>query len=152
MKLVFHGQGKYADLSKGYELYLRRTKKENPLDDKTYSRVVKAYCNGLASRLCKDGIVDLPNDMGSIAAVIIKRKPQYRGKKFVGYGKYDPKTGTFDGTMKAFGMMFLPKHGENDNLRCYGYVANRRLFQKMKQLWESREAEWSPIYFNDEMI
>lgn len=152
MKLAFNGQAHYTDFSRGYEIYLRRERKEERQDEATYRRVVKAYCRILAERLVENGIVDLPGDMGSIAAAIITRKPQYRGKKFIGYGKMDWKKGHYDGKLKTFGMVYLPRRGKNKNLRSYGFVANRRLFKNMKDKYNSNDCRWMPIEFEEEMI
>lgn len=110
------------------------------------------YCSMLADRLQENGIVDLPNEMGMIVAAEIRRKPQYRGKKFIGYGKYDYEKGHYDGTIKTFGLVFLPKRAKKQNMRCYGFVANRVLFKKMKEKFKSGLSQWKPIQFNDEMI
>ena len=152
MKLAFSGQGRYPDMTEGYALYRKRSKKDAPLDKKTYTAVVKRYCKRLAERLVEEGIVELPNGMGTIAAATLTRKPQYRGKKFIGYGRMDYSSGKLDGTLKAFGMVFLPRHTKNANLRCLGYVANRRLFQTMKEKYISGEADWLPVVFNEDMI
>ena len=80
MKLIFSGQGRYPEYDEGFDLYRKRAKKENTLDKKQYARVVRRYCEMLSERLCGEGIVDLPNGMGTIAAAIITRKPQYRGE------------------------------------------------------------------------
>jgi len=152
MKLAFNSQAHYTDFSKGYELYRRRNDGKELLDETTYRRAVKAYCKLLAKQLCERGIVDLPNDMGSIAAAEITRKPQYRGKKFIGYGKMNWETGRYDGNLKAFGMVFFPKRNKNRNLRCFGYVANRQLFKKVKKIYESDDCRWRLMKFNDEMI
>ena len=152
MKLAFSGQGRYPDLTDGYALYRKRARKEKTLDEKTYNAVVKRYCKRLAERLIEEGIVELPNGMGTIAAATMTRKPQYRGKKFIGYGGMDYSSGMLDGTLKAFGMVFLPRHTKNANLRCLGYVANRKLFQTMKEKYTSGEADWLPVVFNEDMI
>lgn len=151
MKLAFSGQGRYPDYTQGYELYRRRAKKE-AMGEKMYARIIRTYCSSLADRLCQDGIVDLPNGFGSISAAMIKRRPKYRDGKFVGYGKMDYDKGHLDGSMKAFGLVYLPQHGKNDNLRCFGYVANRRLFKRMKALYENGDCDWVPMSFNEEMI
>ena len=152
MKLAFSGQGRYADFTKGYDLYVKRSRSGAALDQRSYNRIVRRFCQKLSQQLSENGIVDLPAGLGSIAAAEFTRKPQYRGKRFVGYGKMDWTKGHYDGTLKAFGFAFLPVHGKNDNLRCYGFVANRRLFQKMKGLYEKEECAWTPIAFDDEMI
>lgn len=152
MKLAFNSKAKYTDFSEGYEIYKKRARFGNELTEKEYKRVVRAYCRGLAEQLKENGIVDLPNDIGSIAACTITRKPQFRGDKFVGYGKIDWSTGQYDGSLKTFGLCFLPKRGKHKNFRCYGFVANRRLFKEMKEIYLSGGCEWYPIQFNDEMI
>ena len=153
MKLAFSGQGRYTDFEDGYTMYVNRSRNGESVDKKTYSRIVRMYCSILADRLLDNGIVDLPNEMGMIVAAILKRKPQYRGNKFIGYGKMDWQKKVYDGTLKTFGMVFLPKMGKKrNNFRCYGFVANRRLFQKMKAVYENTYCNWSPIAFDDEMI
>ena len=152
MKLAFNGQAHYTDFEKGFALYTRRSKRGLCVDYATYKRIIRRYCERLADRLYENGIVDLPNEMGSIAAAIMTRKPQYRGKQFVGYGKMDWKKGHYDGKLKAFGMVYLPRRNRNKNLRSFGYVANRQLFKKMKNQYESDECGWKPIEFKDEMI
>lgn len=150
MKLAFNGLGHYAEFSDGYALYVRRAQSE-PVDESTYKRIVKAYCKRLADRLYDEGLVDLPKGMGSIAATVITRKPQYRGKRFVGYGKYDWTIGGYDGKLKTFGLVFLPKHTKK-NMRCFGYVANRELFKRVKQHSDEETCKWKPLDFNDDMI
>lgn len=152
MKLAFSGQAKYPDMTDGYELYVRRTLEKEPVDEKTYTAVVKDYCKMLAEDLGKNGIADLPCGLGSVAAVIIRRRPQYRGKKFVGYGSYNWEKGHFDGEPNAFGLAFLPRFEKTNNLRCYGFVANRRLFKKIKELYQSHDCPWVPMEYGNEMI
>ena len=151
MRLAFNGKAHYTDFSDGYQLYVNRSRKEPNVDNKTYNRIIRMYCSLLANRLKETGIADLPNDMGMIVAAIMRRKPQYRGNKFIGYGKMDWNKGHYDGTLKSFGLVFLPK-GNKKNLRCYGFVANRELFKEMKNLYEQQHCSWQPIVFNDEMI
>ena len=152
MKLAFNGKAHYPNLEEGYALYAERTRKNGYLSKEQYNKVIKLYCSTLADRLLKEGMVDLPGDIGSICASIFDRKPQYRGKKFIGYGKMDYSTGFYDGIMRTFGIVFIPKRSKNANLRSYGFVANRRLFKKVKSLYESDDCTWEPIEFNDEMI
>ena len=152
MKLAFNGQGRYADFRKGYELYVKRSKLGKCMSEEMYRKVVRSYCRMLADTLGDEGIVDLPGGLGSIAAATLTRKPQYRGKKFIGYGKYDWDKGHFDGKLKTFGMVFLPRRERTQNLRCYGFVANRRLFQKIKEKAIGFGCNWKPIEFNDEMV
>ena len=151
MKLAFNGEAHYTDFSDGYQLYVNRSRKGQSVDKKTYNRIIRLYCQSLADGLLRNGMVDLPNEMGMIAAATIRRKPQYRGKKFIGYGAMDWEKGHFDGTLKSFGLVFLPK-GNRKNLRCYGFVANRELFKKMKKAYAQPFCPWSPVVFNDEMI
>lgn len=152
MKLAFNGQGRYTDFDEGYRLYVKRSKKGEYVDGKTYNRIIRQYCKLLSDKLFEEGIVDLPEGMGSIAAAILTRKPQFRGKTFVGYGKMDWQTGHYDGKLKTFGIVYLPRHDKNPNLRSFGFVANRRLFQKVKERYEGYDCPWRPIEFNDEMI
>lgn len=152
MKLAFSGQGRYADFDGGYALYLKRNKSQKPLDEKEYHRVVRAYCKMMAERLHDEGIVDLPNKNGSIMAVRITRKPQYRGKQFIGYGAMDWKAGHFDGKLKTFGLVYMPRRDTTQNMRALGFVANRRLFKKIKERYISGESEWGLMDFNDDMV
>lgn len=153
MKLAFSGQGRYPDFSEGYALYLRRRRGSGePMDEKTYGRIVKAYCRRIVERLLDEGMADLPCDLGSIAAVEIRRKPQYRGGEAVGYGGWDWRTRSWDGRLRTFGMAFLPSRRRTQNLRCYGFVANRRLFKRMKERSLEEGCKWRPLEYNDEMI
>ena len=152
MKLAFSGRARYPDMKDGYALYVRRTRTGNPVDLHTYTVVVKEYCSLLAEELKKNGITDLPCGLGSVAAVIMRRRPQYRGKQFVGYGSYNWEKGHYDGEPKAFGLAFLPSRNRTNNLRCYGFVANRSLFKKMKELYRSYDCPWVPIEYGKEMI
>lgn len=153
MKLAFSGQGRYADFSNGYELYKKRSKSGEEIDRETYCRVIRLYCKHLAQGLEENGIVDLPNEIGSIASATLTRRPQFRGKKFIGYGAIDWSTGQYDGKLKTFGMVFLPRHTKkNANLRCFGFVANRRLFKMLKEIYNREDCPWATLEFNDEMI
>lgn len=152
MKLAFNGQAKYPDMTDGYELYVRRTKNGKPVDLRTYTAIVKEYCKMLVEDLEKEGITDLPCGLGSVAAVNIRRRPQYRGKKFIGYGSYNWEKGHYDGEPEAFGLTFLPSRKKTNNLRCYGFVANRKLFKKMKELYQSDGCPWVPMEYGKEMI
>lgn len=152
MKLAFSGHGQYTDFSEGYELYTKRSRKNECFDERVYHRVIRSYCRMLSRRLVRDGCVDLPCELGTIVAAEITRKPKYIGKKFIGYGRMDWSAGRYDGTLKTFGLVYLPKHGKNNNLRCFGFVANRQLFKEMKKAHEDRECDWKLLEFNDEMI
>lgn len=152
MKLAFSGEARYPKFDEGYGLYSKRVRRQTKIGFSSYSRIVKMYCASLAERLCRDGIVDLPCGLGSLYAAEIYRKPQYRGDKFIGYGKMDWKKGEYDGSHKAFGIVFLPDRNRNQNLRCYGFVANRKLYKRMKAIYDGYDRNWSPITFNDEMI
>lgn len=152
MKLAFSGQAKYPDMTDGYELYVRRARTNKPVDLQTYTAVVKEYCSLLAEDLKNEGIIDLPCGLGSVAAVTIRRRPQYRGKRFVGYGSYNWEKGHYDGEPKAFGLAFLPSRDKTNNLRCYGFVANRKLFKKIKELYQSYDCPWVPMEYGKEMI
>ena len=152
MKLAFNGQGRYADFRKGYELYVKRSKLGKFMSEEMYRKVVRSYCRMLADTLENEGIVDLPGGLGSIAAATLTRKPQYRGKKFIGYGKYDWNRKHYDGQLKTFGMVFLPRRERTQNLRCYGFVANRRLFQRMKDMYDRGTNSWYTMEYNDKMI
>ena len=148
MKLAFDNKAHYTDYSKGYDLYKSRN---NKLDERTYNRIIRAYCRLIAEELESAGMSDLPCGMGTLAAAIVTRKPQYRGKKFIGYGKMDWEKGHYDGTLKAFALVYLPSHGKNSNLRSFGFVANRELFKRMKNTYNNG-GDWSPLVFTDEMI
>lgn len=151
MKLAFSGEARFADFQPAYELYLRRERKGSPVDEPTYRRVLKAYCKRLAERLEEQGMVDLPCGLGTIAAASITKKAMYRDGKFDGYGAMDWKTGRRDGKLKAFGLVFLAGRGKG-SLRSFGFVANRRLFQRMKSKSEEYGCPWTTIEFNDRMI
>lgn len=152
MKLAFSGQAKYPDMTDGYELYVRRARTNKPVDLKTYTAIVKDYCRMLAEDLKNNGMTDFPCGLGTVAAVTIRRRPQYRGKKFIGYGSYNWEEGHYNGEPNAFGLAFLPKRDKTQNLRCYGFVANRRLFKKMKELNQSYDCSWVPMEYGNEMI
>lgn len=152
MKLAFSGQARYPDMTDGYELYVKRKRMKDPVDIHIYTAVVKEYCRLLAEDLEKDGMIDLPSGLGTIAVVRFNRRPQYRGKKFIGYGKMDWKRGHYNGEVKAFGLAFLPRRDKTNNLRCYGFVANRQLFKRMKKEYDYGLCEWTPMEFGNEMI
>lgn len=152
MKLAFNKQAQYTDFDEGYALYRKRSRKGECVDSATYRRVVRAYCRLLANDFMQNGQVDLPCDMGTIYAAMITRKPQYRGKKFIGYGGIDYKTGMFDGKLKTFGIVYLPRHDKNKNLRCFGFVANQDLFSTTKKLYKNDECDWKPLAFDERMI
>lgn len=151
MKLAFSGQARYPEMTDGYELYVRRSRTNEPVDLQKYTRVVKDYCRMIAEELERDGMIDLPSGLGSISAVKIRRKAHYRKGKFAWYGKWDPRRCRYDGSPFAFGVTFLPKRDKNQNLRCYGFVANRQLFKRMKEKYDNG-CQWTPMTFNDEMI
>ena len=151
MKLAFNGQARFAEFNDGYELYSRRKRFENPVDFKTYKNVVRDYCKMLADELEHNGIAELPCGLGMLAAATFMRKPQYRGRKFLGYGTMNWHTGKFDGSVNTFGIAFLPKF-DKKNLRCYGFVANRQLFKRVKEEYRNEYRTWSPIEFNDKMV
>ena len=153
MKLAFNNKAHYTDFSDGYALYQKRTKKGLIVDETLYRRVIKTYCKVLAHRLETEGAVDFPNEIGTIATVTITRKPQYRGKTFIGYGGKDWITGRLDGKLRTFGIAYLPKRRKNKQvLRCLGFVANRQLFQRMKDISLTDDCPWALLEFNDDMI
>lgn len=152
MKLAFNGQAHYTDFDDAYALYVKRAKYGNVLDEATYRKVIKKYCGMLADELEEKGIIDLPNNLGSISAAVLTRKPQYRGDKFIGYGKMDWEKGHYDGTLKTFGLVLLPKHNKVRNIRCFGFVANRKLFKRLKEKYEGYDRSWEPIQFKEEMV
>lgn len=152
MRFAFDNMAHYTDFSAGYKLYQNRARHCEPVTESIYRKVIKDYCKMIAEELKETGFVSLPSDLGVISTAILTRKPQYRGKKFVGYGRKNWNTGEYDGSLKTFGIVYLPRHGKNDNLRCYGFVANRRLFKDIKEKYESGTSFISPVDFKDEMI
>jgi hypothetical protein len=153
MKLAFNSQAHYTDFSRGYELYCKRSKKPQELmSEKQYRRAIRKYCERLADRIENEGMADLPCGLGLITTALITRKPQFRGKKYIGYGKMDWEKGRYDGNLKAFGMVFLPRHKKNTSIRSFGFVANRRLFKRVKEKYLSDDCRWTPIDFYDDMI
>lgn len=152
MKLAFNGKAHYPNLKDGYDLYAKRTRTRGYISQEQYNSVIRLYCSILAGRLLEEGMVDLPCNLGSICAATMTRKPVYRNGKFIGYGKYDHKTGLYDGNINSFGIVFLPSRDANANLRSYGFVANRELFKRVKSYYVSDDCTWDTIEFNDEMI
>ena len=152
MKLAFNGQAHYTDFASGYDLYKKRSKAGRSFSEREYRRVIRTYCRLLADSLVKNGIVDFPGELGSVVAAVITRKAQYRGKKFIGYGGWDYKNKCYDGKLKTFGMVYLPRQKKNDNLRSFGFVANRQLFRRMKERFQDSLCPWTPITFEKEMI
>lgn len=151
MKLAFSGEARYPDFEEGYEMYKSRNRSRVMLDKKTYRRVIREYCKILQRDLLEFGMVDLPV-LGSLYASIFTRRPQYRGKKFIGYGKMDWEKGHYDGEPTAFGISFLPDRDQTNNLRCYGFVGNRQLFKKLKAVFLSDDCPWIPMAFDNDMI
>ena len=152
MKLAFSGEARYPKFDEGYQSYSKRVRKGLSVQFSVYCCVIRKYCASLAERLYENGIVDLPMGLGSICAATFRRKLQYRGDKFIGYGKMDWEKGHMDGSHEAFGLVFLPNRKKNMNLRCYGFVANRKLYKKMKELYSGYDCPWVPLEFSDEMI
>ena len=152
MKLAFSGEARYPEYDKGYDLYVKRSKSGKYMDKETYKKVIRKYCSVLSDRLYEEGYIELPAGLGAIVPVTIQRKAQYRGKRFIGYGKMDWGKGHYDGSPTAFGVTFLPRRRKKDNLRCYGFVANRKLFKRLKQRSEDYHCPWKPLEFSDEMI
>lgn len=152
MKLAFTTKARYSDYSEGYARYKVAKHSKGCVSERTYHSVVRAYCKMLADSLLSDGMVDLPCEMGSIAVANILRKPQYRNNKFIGFGKWDWNTRAYDGQLKAFGIVFLPNRDTTNNLRSFGFVANRQLFRRIRAAWQNKEVAWVPVEFNDEMI
>lgn len=151
MKLAFNGEARYPDYSGGYDLYIRRARSKECVDNDTYKRIIRSYCRLLSDRLYSDGLVDIP-ELGSVATALIDRKPHYRGKVFLGFGSMDWKTGKYNGEYQAFGVVFLPDRRMSSNLRSFGFVTNRNLFKRMKKKYLSGEYDWVPIYYTEEMI
>lgn len=149
MKLAFHGKAHHPSYEDAYERYLS---KGGRLAFKQYRKVLRRYCDMLAGRLLDEGMVDLPCNLGSLSAAEITRKPIYRNGEFMGYGKRDWKNGGYDGSLKAFGIVYLPRTDRNKNLRCLGFVANRQLFTEMKKRYLEGEQKWLPVTFDDDMI
>ena len=152
MRLAFSGQAHYPDFDEGYELYVKRSRTRQCVDRKTYNRIVRAYCGRMRDKLLKTGLVDFPNEIGSVAAAVFTRKPKYKDGKFLGFGKMDYKKGHYDGSYHAFGLVFLPRRSKGQNLRCYGFVGNKRLFRKMKEIYTSDDCPWVPLGFSEEMV
>lgn len=152
MRLIFTGQGRYPEYDEAYERYKRRSRVGKPVYPKVYRSVIRAYCKVLADRLLETGSADLPCELGTIAAATITRLPQYRGRRFIGFGKRDFITQKFDGTLKAFGIVYLPRRDKCNSLRCLGFVANRELFKKVKAHYLTDECTWSTVEFNNDMI
>jgi len=151
MKLAFSGKGRYPDFEKGYKLYVKRAKTDSVMSQQQYNRVIRAYCRALADELCETGMVELPH-LGNLTVSLFKRRPLYRGKKFIGYGKMNWETREYDGSSKSFGVAFLPRHDKNQNLRCYGFVANRVLYNKLREIYDKFDCPWVPLGFSNEMI
>lgn len=152
MKLAFSGYGRYPDFTAGYKLYRSRRRGKKEMTEKEYSKVIREYCKILANDLIEYGMVDLPAQLGTLSTVMLTRRPRYMGKQFIGFGKKDWSTGHFDGNLKAFGIAFLPRRTKTNNLRCYGFVANRKLFSAVKKRFLEEECTWSPLDYKDEMI
>lgn len=151
MKLAFSGKARYPDMTEGYNLYVKRSRSRECVGKKLYNRIIRDYCKSLTDRLLEEGITDVP-ELGSVAAAILKRKAQYCGKKFIGFGKMDWSKGHLDGEFNAFGLVFLPNRNKSSNLRSFGFVANRQLFKRMKALFMSDDCPWIPMKYDDEII
>lgn len=143
--MFFEGKARRADYGPGYARYLSRcvkTPKDRVLDDKAYGKVIQAYCQHLADTLENQGIIDLPSGMGSIVAVRIRLKPQYNKAM----GKWFTK-GT---NPHSFGFIYTPRREKGyENLRCYGYRANRRLYDRMRKKYDDGTL---PFYLFDSEI
>ena len=142
--ILFKGEARYPDMDGGYTLYVNRSAKtpESRIMDKaTYSRVVKKFCGVLAERLETEGMTDFPSDMGSVAAVRIRKKPVYDRRT----GKFRPAdTVDWNETRRSgsivkkhdgytLGFVFLPKRAKGrGNFRCFGIRANKALYRRMK--------------------
>lgn len=151
MRLAFSGEGRYPDFKSGYALYRRRARRIGTVDEAVYRRVIRAYCRALADKLEREGAVELPCGMGTLMAAELTRKPQYRGRLFIGYGA-PGRHGALDGTLKAFGIVFLPRRDSTPQLRSCGFVANRGLFRRMKARYTGGWCDWAPADFDDSMI
>lgn len=147
MRKLFNGEARYPDLDCSYDYYLSRrgeSERSSTLSREDFNRVVKMYCKSLAEDLCSTGSIDLPCDMGMIAAVRVKRKPVFNTRT----GKYTTGSSVdWDRTREegkivfgdgndAFGFVFVPKWKKgNENLRCVGIRANKELYRKMKDMY-----------------
>jgi len=153
MPLAFNRQARYPDFSEAYGRYVSGARTRGCVDEATYRRILRAYCSILADRLVDEGMVDLPCDMGMIAVAEIKRKARYVNGKFAGYGMVDwRRGGARDGSPTALGVVFIPTRRKTANLRSYGFVANRRLYHRIKYAVDSGMVDWMPMEFNDDMI
>ena len=156
--VLFKGEARYPDLESGYELYKRRsvkTDKENLLDQVTYNRIVKQYCKELAGRLLEEGVVDLPNDIGCVAAVEVTKRATYdrRQKKYRSVGLVDWNATREAGEIvrkdgnKTLGFVFSPKRVKgHNNLRCFGIRANKALYKKVRAMYDEGDL---PFYLAD---
>ena len=152
MGIVFKGKARYPSMSDGYALYLRRTKKpETELDEKTYGKVIKAYCKTLAELLENDGIVDLPCKLGSIVVTRYKYRWKFTNDgKIHGRGKTDwaktrelwnndPKAAenkvrVMSPDLYGTVIAYVPNHyTANGNLRAVGFRANRELYRRIAE-------------------
>lgn len=152
MRPAFYGKAGSTDMTCGYRCYSTRKKKHEPVSTVIYGRVVRAYCRRLAGKLEKDGMVQLPCGIGLLSAAFVRRKPRYRDGRFLGIGMYDPRTGKYDGTTEAFSIVLFPDISGTQNLRCYGFVCNSRLFRRMKKAWTEGTCAWRPARYDDDMI
>ena len=145
---LFKDEARYPDMTEGYALYRNRsanTPESRIMDMVTYSRVVKKFCRELSERLEAEGMTDFPSDMGSVAAVRIRKKPVYDRRT----GRFRPscsvdwnetrRIGTIvkrDGG-QTLGFVFLPKRTKGrDNFRCFGIRANKALYRRMKSVFD----------------
>lgn len=151
-KFVFSGKGRYPDFTEGYTLYSNRCRKTIPVSSVVYNNIIRDYCKYLSVSFERNGMVDFPNGIGTLFTAVFQRKPQYRGKTFIGYGKMDWETKHFDGSNTAFGIVYLPNRNKVQCMRCYGFVANRRLFQRLKKQYIEQTCDWKPMIFNEKMI
>lgn len=112
----------------------------------------------LADRLEKEGMVDLPSDIGMLAAVNIRKRPVYDKRE----GKYRParsidwdkvrETGTmaYKDSPNTFGFVFVPKHLRKRAIfRCFGFVANKSLYKKLRQEYNKGTL---PFYLADKDV
>ena len=152
---LFKNKSRYPDLSSGYELYCNRsvkTPKDRILDRVLYNRIVKAFCKELADELEKDGIVDLPSDIGSVIAVGITKKPSYDVslKKYRSADNVDWDATRKNGTVvrkdgnKTFGFVFQSKRVKgHGNFRCFGIRANKALYKRMRKCYDEGTLNFS---------
>lgn len=155
--IPFKGEERYPDLKPGYELYSKRayrTPEKNRLSEAEFSRIVKAYCKLLSERLVNEGFIELPYDIGAVAAVKIRRTPKFdpirkswRTADSIDW-KETKKAGRIvrKDEQETIGFAFVPKHAKGrDIFRCFGIRSNRMLYDKVKERYDSGELRLTNI-------